>query len=391
MRILAISNLYPRPGHDTLAPFNRQQFDAIAANHNLVVVAPVPWTDELRDLRWGHRIPRLYTTAEGIEVRHPRYYFPPKLLRASYGRFFLASIRREVLDLSKEFRPDVILGCWAHPDGWASVRLAREIGIPAVVKVVGSDVLVIEGRIRRARMMEGLRQADAVVAVSRDLGDRVASFGVAADRIHVVYNGLDTTRFRPGDRADARARLGLPADGPLVLFVGNLLLSKGAGILVEALDILARRGIALRCLFLGRGRDETKLRAMIERLGLQWTAELVGTIPHSELHNWYHACDLVALPSFSEGIPNVLLEAAACGRPFVATRVGGIPEIADKQTCLLVPSGDPDAVADAIAEILNWGPVNATPTLSWGESAGNLVDVLLSTIPAPAGASSKPC
>ncbi len=379
MRVLAITNLYPRSGHDTLAPFNRQQFLAMAASHTLAVVAPVPWTEEIRDCRSGLRFARAYRSPDGIEVRHPRFYFPPKLFRSSYGRFYLASIRREVLRLAKEFRPEVILGCWAHPDGWAAVKLAKEIGIPAVVKVVGSDVLVIKGSARRERMIEGLLRADAVVAVSRDLGERVASLGIPSDRIHIVYNGMDSSLFRPGIRADARARLGLPSSRPIVLFVGNLLMSKGVGVLAEAMAILTRRGVVPLCLFVGHGQDELKLRTMIQRLGLGGVTILAGSKPHGELADWYHACDVVALPSFSEGIPNVLLETAACGRPFVATRVGGIPEIAGDSTCRLVPPGDPEAVALAIAEILTWGPVPATSMPSWDDSAGHLTDVLLST------------
>ncbi len=380
MRILAITNLYPRPGHETLAPFNRQQFAAMAARDDLAVLAPVPWTEELRDWRNGRRTPRSYRSAKGIEVRHPRYYFTPGILRASYGRFFLASIQGEARRLIREFRPEVVLACWAHPDGWAAVEIAREAGLPVVIKVVGSDVLAVNNPSRLARTAEALRKAHAVVAVSQDLANHVAALGVDPDRVHVVYNGLDMQKFRPGDRAAARARLGLPPDGPIVLFVGNLLLTKGAGVLLEAMDILNREGKAPRCLVVGRGRDENRLREMISRLGLDGVVGLVGPKPHDQLADWYHACNLLALPSFSEGIPNVLMEASACGRPFVATHVGGIPEIARDAACRLIPPRDPQALAEAITEVLAWGPVEPTRSISWEESARHLVEVLGQTL-----------
>ena len=391
MRILAITNLYPRPGHETLATFNHQQFDALASHHDLAVLAPVPWTDEVCDWRAGHRPSRRYRTSRGIEVRHPRYYFAPKMLRASYGQFFLASIRSEARRLALEFRPEVILGCWAHPDGWAAVRLARKFGVPSVIKVVGSDVLVVGGRTRRSRMAEGLRQADAVVAVSCNLAEHVVSLGVASDRVHVVHNGLNTGQFQPGDRALARVKLGLATGGPMVLFVGNLLMSKGVGVLIEALAVLGRQGVVPQCLIVGRGRDEGRLRKMIEKLSLRGNVVLTGTKPHAELPDWYRACDLVALPSFSEGIPNVLLEASACGRPFVATHVGGIPEIAGETTSRLVPPGDPEALARAIAEVLQWGPIPASPVASWDDSARDLAKILQTAIQGSTRSSRTPC
>src|SRR5664280_316121 len=93
--------------------------------------------------------------------------------------------------------------------------------------------------------------------------------------------------------------------------------------------------------------------------------------------NWYGACDVVALPSYSEGIPNVLREAAACGRPFVATQVGGIPEIADPATSVLVEPGSPEMLADALTDVLSGRMTAAalaeasggTSSISWEESA----------------------
>lgn len=381
MRVLAITNLYPRPGHETLAPFNHQQFAALAREHELAVIAPIPWTEEVRD-RWsGRRVPVRYRTGDEIEVRHPRYYFTPRVFRAAYGRFFLTSIRREFHRLSREMRPEVVLGCWAHPDGWAAVRLAREAGLPSIIKVVGSDVLVAgkSGR-RRELVGEALRAADAVASVGEALARRVVDLGVDPSRVHLVPEGLDGSLFHPGDRDEARVELGLPAGDPIVLYVGNLLASKGVGVLVEALAALNRRGVCPRCFFVGRGRGEAQLRAEVRRLGLESRATLVGHRPLAELPAWYRACNLVALPSFSEGIPNVLREAAACARPFVATAVGGIPEIAGRSPSRLVPPGDPTALADAIDEVLRWGPQSPTGWISWDESASRLCALLASCV-----------
>ena len=141
-----------------------------------------------------------------------------------------------------------------------------------------------------------------------------------------------------------------------------------------------------RCYLVGRGRDEFRIRALVARHGLGDRVTLVGPRPLAELPDWYGACDVVALPSYSEGIPNVLREARACGRPFVATRVGGIPEIADPATSVLVEPGSPAALSEALAGVLGGrlaagaGVAGVGPAISWGESAGRLADALRQAI-----------
>ncbi len=222
MRILAVTNLYPRPGHETIASFNLQQFRALAAEHELSVIAPVQWTERLVDRFGGRHTPARRTDEAGFAVRHPTYYYPPKVLQSLYGECYQASVRREFERAVAEFRPDVVLGCYAHPDGWAVVRLAHKAGLPAVLKIVGTDVLVTAlNPARRRKVAEALSRADGVAAVSRDLAEHAIALGAHPDRVHVVPEGIDTGMFCPGDRAESRSRLGLPAGVPTVLFVGN--------------------------------------------------------------------------------------------------------------------------------------------------------------------------
>jgi glycosyltransferase involved in cell wall biosynthesis len=388
LRILAITNQYPRLGHDMIAPFNRQQFRALAEHHQLHVVTPVSWTDKVRDLVRLELPPRRYLNRDGIWVHHPAYFFPPRMMQHHYGRFYLASVRRTVERVLRRFRPQVLLGCWAHPDGWATVRLAREFGLPVLIKVHGSDVLVTTRNWRRRRRIaEALSAADGVVAVSRDLADHVVRLGVDPARVHVVYNGVDADLFRPGEQGEARRRLGLAVGGPVLLFVGNLLFSKGAGVLVEACGRLRQRGRAFHCYLVGQGRDAPALRSLIGRHGLGGCVTLAGACPQERLPDWYRASDLVALPSFSEGVPNVLREALACGRPFVATAVGGIPEISRPPAGRLVPPGDADALADALAESLDRPPLvdeaARRGSISWQESARLLAERLQDLVAAP--------
>jgi glycosyltransferase involved in cell wall biosynthesis len=385
MRILIVTKIYPRPGYENLGSFNQQQFRSLASDHDVTVISPVAWTEEIVARLSGRRTSSRYINADGIDVWHPVYYYPPKMLQHLYGECYLASLRPSFERAVREHRPDVVLACFAYPDGWAAVRLAHEAGLPVVIKIIGSDILV-SGRKRglRSRVGDSLRGADALVVVSRDLADHSINLGADPRRLFFIAEGIDQILFHPVDRGTARADLGLASEGRMILFVGNILLSKGAGDLVRACDVLARAGVEFHCYLVGRGRDESRVRSQIASLGLEKRVTLVGPRPLAELTNWYGACDLVALPSYSEGIPNVLREAVACGRPFVATQVGGIPEIADPSTSVLVEPGSPEALADALTDVLSGRMAAAaltkasggTSSISWEESAARLVETL---------------
>ncbi len=385
MRILAITHLYPTPDDPAFAAFNRQQFDRLARLHELQVVRPLSWPMVMGRALRGRGAPESFRHEDGITVHTPTYFYPPRVSRQHYGSFFERSIAGATRTLIAGFRPDVILASWAHPDGWAAVRIGRQAGIPVVVKVHGSDVLVHAVGARRARVADALAGADAVVAVSEDLAAQVRALGVAPERVHVVPHGVDLARFTPGDRSAARQRLGLPLDGPLLLFVGRVLVSKGATDLVRACALVRDRGIAFHCRLVGPGTDSGRVAALIGSSRLDACVALAGGRPHTELPDWFRACDVVALPSHSEGIPNVLRESIAMGKPFVATRVGGIPEIADPSWSALVPVGDIAALGDALAQMLA-SPPRVDPSLSrrlnitWEQSAALLSDLLMRVV-----------
>lgn len=380
MRILAVTTLYPRPNRPTHGAFHRNLLRTVVeAGHDVALISPVPWTE--RSSGRGVTSRMLARDDDGLLVCRPRFLYPPGLLRHRHGDCYLASLRPAADRVVREFRPEVVLGLFAYPDGWAALRLARRYGLPSAVKVCGSDVLIMARGARRAPIGETLRAADAVLAVSLDLAEHVASLGVGPDRVGVIPEGIDATLFHPGGRAEARRHLGLDLgpETPLVLFVGNLVPGKGVSVLLDACAALVARGHAPQCRIVGRGPEEARLRRLVERLGLADRVQLVGPQPHAELAAWYRACDVVALPSFSEGIPNVLREALASGRPYVATRVGGIPEIADPSACRLVAAGSAPELAEALGAVLADPPAEADVlawaaqvNIGWDESAARL-------------------
>lgn len=350
MRILALTNLYPNPWQPHRAAFNRQQFGLLRSRHEVNVIAPISWIDELGARRAGK--PALPTDRrlelDGLTVDHPRYLFPPKVFRGWYGHLFRRAVRPAFERALAEFRPDVIYTPWLYPDGWAAVQLARAADVPIVVKTVGSDVLLLdEYPARRARTVQALHAADGVIAVSRDLANRVVSFGVNPDKLRVIYDGVNKSLFQPGSRPEARARLGLGADETVLLTVGNLLPVKSQEVLIDACSQLGSNA-GFKCYIAGQGPLKPQLERRIAERNLGGRVELIGGMPQDKLADWYRACDLFVLPSRSEGVPNVLLEAAACGARFVASRVGGIPEIAHVAPSRLVEPGSSTLLAEAI-------------------------------------------
>ncbi len=173
--------------------------------------------------------------------------------------------------------------------------------------------------------------------------------------IRLIYHGIDLEQF--GTVPAARA--GSPPERPLILAVGRLVPKKGFNDLIAACSILRHAGAAFQLRIVGAGPLQASLSEQITSLGLQAYVTLAGAMTHAALVGLYHQADIFALaPRIEEngdrdGIPNVIVEAMACGVPVVATDVSGIPELVrDQETGLLVPPRDPNALAGAIQRLL---------------------------------------
>jgi len=390
MRLLVITNIFPNPTQPTRGVFNLEMVRALGQmGHRIEVVSPVSWLDEWQARRKGRDLgPQRHEVRHGVHVYYPRYYYTPKVLRTCYGWFLWHSVRDVLLPLVKAHPPDIVVSYWAHPDGYVGLRLARQIGKPCAVVIGGSDVLILcKQSARRRCILRVLNAVDMVIVVSQDLKRAVEQLGIDPAKVHVSWRGVNSEMFCPGDRRAARRRLGLPEDRPLVLFVGNMVPVKNVETLIAAAAILRTRGMDFRLLLVGRGRLENAMRRKCRALGLEEHVRFIGPVPHDNLPDWYRAANLTVLPSWSEGIPNVLLESMATRVPFVASNVGGIPEIATEGIDCLVPPGDPLALADAVAQRLASGDGNLAHfrnPFTWSDAAKEMTR-LLQTLPGRCG------
>jgi glycosyltransferase involved in cell wall biosynthesis len=196
-----------------------------------------------------------------------------------------------------------------------------------------------------------LRDADAVVTVSDFNVDHLrAAYGDAAAHVRRIYNGLDLAGF------DWRAP---DPDADEILAVGRLVEKKGFHILVEALLILAERGMRPRCRIIGQGEERAHLATQIDGAGLSGSVTLDGPRPQPEVFAAMRRAAVLACPCVvgrdgnRDGLPTVLIEAMALGTPCVASDVTGVPEIVrHDETGLIARAGDAVALADALARTL---------------------------------------
>ena len=197
-----------------------------------------------------------------------------------------------------------------------------------------------------------LRSADRVVTVCQAFMPRLAACGVTSDRIRILHNSV--MPFSPvsdSERAELRSRLGIGADEAVVLAIGRFSREKGHAVLLHALQQLRSIPRKWKLVLVGMGPEHDTLLRLTRSLGLSERVLFAGS--HADVQPFYATADVFALPSLSEGSSNVLLEAMAAKVPIAATKAGGNPEIIlHNETGLLVPIGDPQSLASAIAQLL---------------------------------------
>ena len=352
MRLLLVTNLFPDQSEPWRGLDNATLLDALRIERsdlNVHVLA----------LR-----PRLLPGALRLKPRpvdewtQPKYLAVPYVPKAGGMNHVLAALtlRRWAtshFNQTKDY--DIILTPWLFPDAcavsWsAPLRRMRQLAIAQ-----GSDVHRYLAMPMRRRANLGMAsRVGGIVVRSQDLGSRLVKEGVQASLVSPVYNGVDTDCFKPGSKSDARVRLGLPLDRPLALFVGNFLPIKGIDLLIQSIAAIKEQGIELHLALIGSGPLEKNLRELAQRLGISGQLHWRGRVPPPEVAEHMRAADTVCLSSHNEGLPNVVLEALACGRPFVSTDVGGIHEVlrGENTPHALVAGREVCEYASALAHVL---------------------------------------
>jgi glycosyltransferase involved in cell wall biosynthesis len=259
-----------------------------------------------------------------------------------------AGFRSELSARLKELGADVLF-CHGYKANLVGRWAARRAGIPVVAVSRGWT-----GESRKVRLYEAfdrlvLRGMDRVVCVSGAQAAKVWQAGISAERVVVIANAVRDCRFKadPAARGELEGLFQRPPRR-LVAAAGRLSPEKGFATLVEAAARIEDRSIGF--VLFGEGMLRPDLERQIDRLGLRERFILAGH--RTDLDRLLPALDLLVLPSFTEGMPNVVLEALAAGVPVVATKVGGTPEVLTGSCGRLVPPGDPAALAVGVLDVL---------------------------------------
>ncbi len=332
MKILSLTSLFPNHMNPVRGVFIKERLRHVAKHHRLAVVAPVPYFPPIRCYHRWHQFTRVHPREriDDLPVYHPRYVTIPRIGMVLYGLLYFFSLYHFIKKLHRRYCFDLLDAHYLYPDGLAAVLLARALRRPVVLSARGTDVnLFMKLPLIRAWILYALRRCDRIIAVSGALKTTMVAAGVRPDKIDVVPNGVDVSRFPEISREQARSELGLPRTGRMILSVGSLRPSKNFEYLLQALGEIrsSKAGRDVSLVIVGYGHHRGRLEREISRLDLDAHVILAGRVPHEQIYRWYRACDLFCLASSSEGWPNVIFEALACGLPVVATPVGGVPEI----------------------------------------------------------------
>ena len=399
LKLLIFTSLFPNPEQPLRGNFVASLVQEMSKLAEITVVSPLPYFPNIPFLKtsggmsnklsrynqnWNQysKIP-FFSQCNGFDVYYPKYPFIPVVSRAIHPALMTLAVSSLMKRLIKEKSIDIINAHWIYPDGIAAVWISTKLGIPVIVTAHGSDINIYSSyKLRKPQVRWALKKADRVITVSNALSEKVVKeLNIDRENIAVIPNGVDISKFRSRNKEDVRRLLGLKQDGRYLLFVGRFHEVKGLEYLIEALSIFNRRGdLSFETILVGDGPLKDDLLRWVKSNNLSEKIIFTGEKSNSEIPLWMNACNILCLPSLQEGNPCVVLEALACGLPVIASSVGGIPELINRENGILVKPRNPVSLIEAIKSAFekNWNSDSISRNIqefSWTESAQKYLEI----------------
>ncbi|USD82403.1 glycosyltransferase [Bacillus safensis] len=345
MKVLWLTSVYPSEKHPSEGVFHETQVqELLKQGIEVTVICPNPVNPPvLRMLKASYRQKRDLPEQEvrnGVTVYRPPYpALPGQLKWAQPSKRIAASVLRAMQ--RHQLSPDFIHAHFAMPSGGAAAVIQKETKIPYLLTLHGSDVNVYPGFSKgaQAAFETAVKQASAVLTVSEELAKKTNEMTKVEATCLPLGIPLQSFSITGEDQEGIRKHLGLPLQDKLVVFVGRLVKEKG---LLELADAVSSMD-GVKAVFVGKG---SLAKELSERAGA--SIILPGQVPNEQVRDYLMAADLFALPSYSEGMPTVVLEALALKVPVIATRVGGLPSLFSTYQHLLVEPRSTRQLKEAI-------------------------------------------
>jgi teichuronic acid biosynthesis glycosyltransferase TuaC len=365
VRVLVLSSLFPTDEVPNRGIFIKEQLRHIKKQCHVVgVISPKPWKPLVSWKRGKEKKGYLATEErwDGVTIYHLTYFMIPKLTVYLNWLFYFWSVYRWIRRQRWSEQFDILHVHFAYPDGLAGVLLGKWLQKTVILTVRGSDINYFPKHVvLRALIKHTLRAVTGVIAVSDDLQHKVVALGLPREKVKVIPNGVDLDLCRPLPKAITRAKLGLENWSHIILYVGSLEAVKGIAYLLRAFQegVELELGRETLLVMIGQGSWQGRVQRLLHELDIVDRVLWKSYVPHEEIPIWMNASDVLCLTSLSEGRPNVLYEAMACGRPVVASNVGGVSEVVcSHELGEVVPAGNAHEVQAAMVRVLRktWDP-----------------------------------
>ncbi|MGQ4895209.1 MAG: glycosyltransferase [Candidatus Njordarchaeia archaeon] len=366
--------------------FVREQVLEISKYFNHVdVIVPLPFVPEFMK-KWSimeRYLPRYDllncdSLSSNIKVHEVNYYtLPLDIFRRRKGDLAFKKVDKFIQN--KEIKFDLIHAHFTYPFGYIGVKLKEKYGRPLVITVhENRNWFLEEYNSKNPKLIYSWKNADVLIRVNKIDLPLLKNIN---NNFVCIPNGFDKKRFYPLNKEICRDKLNLPKNIKILFTLGNLVEQKGHKYAIQAISEVVKIREDIMYLIGGSGKLKKKLQNQINNLNLQNNIKIIGFVPDKLLNYYLNACDLFVLPSLSEGNPTVMFECLGCGKPFIGTKVGGIPEIiVSDDYGLLCEPANPKELAENILVALNknWDEeyiLNYAKQFTWEKIAKEIIRV----------------